>query len=87
MEFDPWMNRNMNKYLRQEIVSLISHRPKSPGNYGNPEKFWATADRLLNSWVYIVASMGSKCSEGGPGSFWKDLRGYLSRQSMKCPSL
>lgn len=58
LEFEPWMNRNMNKYLISEVKALLKHRPKSEQDMGDPVKFWGTAERLMNSWVYIIVSMG-----------------------------
>lgn len=52
------MNRNMNKYLEFEVESLLKHRPKSCRDMGDPVKFWGTAERLMNSWVYIIVSLG-----------------------------
>lgn len=43
------MNNKMNKYLLHEVQTLLKHRPQSEKNLGNPELFWGTADRLMNS--------------------------------------
>lgn len=39
----------MNKYLEQEVKALLRHRPKSWNDLGDPDKYWATGTRLLNS--------------------------------------
>lgn len=48
----------MNKYLENEVKQLLKFAPVSRDNYGDPERFWSTAKRLMASDTYLIVSLG-----------------------------